>query len=430
MKRAAAVLAVLVGVVTTLVTLVPETPALAAERPIVLAQNQGFFQRLFGGGSRRRMAPPPSQQQLFPGFERIIPRQQAPRRERRARAPAQTAPREIAAVKKADDAKRVMVIGDFMAGALAKGLADAYSENPNVLVIDASNGSSGLVRDDYYDWPAKLPGLVTDQKPDAILVMIGGNDRQTIKSDSGSEAPGTDGWRAAYAARVATFADALKATTKPVLWSGLVPVEASSMSRDYSSFNGIVREQLEAKGLRFIDIWNGFADDEGKYVAIGPDIRGQSVQLRASDGLNFTRAGQRKLAYFLEQELNDILGGQAPLLASADAAAAAVPAGPEAPKIGPMVPLEALSLAGGSELSAAPAAARGTAAAAIAARLSDDDAELPPEARVDSFVWPPRRAAATPAANASDGEANAAAASTPPANAAPAGSAAPAAPSP
>ena len=98
------------------------------------------------------------------------------------------------------------------------------------------------------------------------------------------------------------------------------------MSRDYSAFNGIVREQLEAKGLRFVDMWNGFADEEGKYVAVGPDVRGQSVQLRADDGLNFTRAGQRKLAYFVEQELNDMFGGTAPLLAAVRSRRIAAPA--------------------------------------------------------------------------------------------------------
>ena len=151
-------------------------------------------------------------------------------------------------MEKAEDAKRAMVVGDFMAGALAKGLAEAYAENPNVVVIDATSGSSGLVRNDYYDWPAKLPALVEEQKPDAILVMIGGNDRQGIETDTGAQALGSEAWRAAYAARVAAFADALKATGKPVLWGGLVPVAPAAMSRDYSSFNGIVREQLEAKG--------------------------------------------------------------------------------------------------------------------------------------------------------------------------------------
>ncbi len=185
MVRAGAIFSIVLGIAAALTVVLPDRPSFASERPIVLAQNDnggGFFRRLFGGS--RRFAPAAPQRsplQLFPGFEQPPPPPQQQRRERRVRAPAQPAPREIAAVAKAEDAKRAMVVGDFMAGALAKGLAEAYSENPNVVVIDATSGSSGLVRDDFYDWPAKLPGLVEQQKPDVILVMIGGNDRQTLQ---------------------------------------------------------------------------------------------------------------------------------------------------------------------------------------------------------------------------------------------------------
>jgi len=394
---------VFIGVAAAVVELAPPTVSFAQDASIVVAQNNrpNFFQRLFGNPRRspRTFAP----RRLFPGFERdrAAP---APQRERRQRAPSQPTPHEVAAVEKAEDAKRAMVVGDFMAGSLAKGLAEAYRENPNVVVINASNGSSGLVRDDFYDWPVRIPELVESQKPDAILVMIGANDRQAI----GSESPGTDAWRAAYVARIVAFADALKATGKPVLWGGLVPVSSSTMSRDYSSFNGIMREQLEAKGIKFIDLWNGFADDEGKYVAVGPDVRGQSVQLRGSDGLNFTRAGQRKLGYFFEQDLNDVFGGNALQVAATPSGAAVAP-GVGGPQIGPMVSLDALSLAGGDALSSGPEEEkRGNVAASISARLTNQDAEAPPAGRVDSYLWPPTPApASTPAAAASAGESDA-----------------------
>ena len=386
MIRAGALLSIFLGVATVITVVAPPSPSFAQDGQIVVAENNrpGFFQRLFGNPRRspRFFAP----RQLFPGFERQAP--QPPQRERRA-SPQPSAPREVAAVEKAEDAKRALVVGDFMAGSLAKGLAEAYRENPNIVVIDATNGSSGLVRKDYYDWPARLPELVDSQKPDVILVMIGANDRQAIDTDAGSQTVGSDAWRAAYAARAAAFADALKATGKPVLWSGLVPVALSNMSRDYSSFNGIMREQIEAKGLKFIDVWIGFADDEGKYIAVGPDVSGQSVQLRASDGLNFTRAGQRKLGYFVEQELNDIFGGNAPQLA-ATSATAPTATGPSGPQIGPMVSLDALSFAGGDALSSGPEEAKsGAVAESISARLSDESAGPPPAERVDSYRWPP-----------------------------------------
>jgi hypothetical protein len=355
---------------------------------IVVAQNNngpgGFFRRLFGGNRWRRQPqqlPPQRDFQVFPGIEE--PAQ--PRRERRARRArtAEPQPREVAAVEKAENAKRALVIGDFMATALAKGLADTYRENANVVVIDATSGSSGLVRQDYFDWPGKLPAIVAEQKPDAILIMIGGNDRQTL---DGAQL-GSDAWRTAYAQRIAALADALKATGKPVIWGGLVSVAKSAMSRDYSWFNGIFREQAEAKGLRYVDMWNGFADEDGKYVSVGPDVRGQSVQLRADDGLNFTRAGQRKLAFFVEQQLTDMFGGIGSLIAAVapGSQAATVDA-----RIGPMQTLDALSLMGGADLSRGVTSSRdrGKVAEAIAARITQVDASLPPKGRADSYIWP------------------------------------------
>jgi hypothetical protein len=385
---------------------------------IVLAQAEpgqrpGIFRFLFRNRRPRLvpmpLAPAPKEQ------TRQRKKQQAatPSRERRQRrdkkrAAAPAAP-VVEAVEKAENAKRVMVVGDFMAGALAKGLNAAYEQSANIVTIDASNGSSGLVRNDFYDWPAAMPVLVAEQKPDVIVALIGANDRQEISTSSGSFDPGTEEWRAAYTARVSAFADALAATQKPVLWAGLPTVRQKAMARDYSAFNGIVRETLEDKGLRFIETWDGFADEEGQFVAVGPDMGGQSVQLRTDDGLNFTRAGQRKLAYFVENDINTILGGAAPVLAAAvETQEAAVP-GEAVPKIGPMVPIEALT-AGGTELSAAapaPATKSGAAAAAIVTRLGGETAAVP-QGRADDYVWPVRApprapaAAASPAAPATD----------------------------
>jgi hypothetical protein len=399
MRGVRAIFCILVGLSLAALDIPQQAFAQAAGGNIVVAQEKsgpgGFFRRLFGGQRRQQQQ---RQQRgpfkLFPDFDAPEPQAQ-PRRERKARTAAPQ-PREPPAVEKAADAKRALVIGDFMANALAKGLTDAYRQNANVVVVDVTNGSSGLVRDDYYNWPAKVPELVAEHKPDAILVMMGANDRQTMQTAAGGQAFGSDQWRAGYTARVAALADALKATGKPVLWGGLVSVSSSAMSRDYSSFNGIVREQLEAKGLKFVDMWNGFADEDGRYKASGPDVRGQSVQLRADDGLNFTRAGQRKLAYFVEQHLNERFGSATPILAAVRPQMTPGAPAAAAPLIGPMVPFDALGQMGGDTLSGGvPEDQRGKVATSIAEQASKEDADAPPPARVDSYIWPPPPAAAS-----------------------------------
>jgi hypothetical protein len=144
---------------------------------------------------------------------------------------------------------------------------------------------------------------------------------------------------------------------------------------------------VEAKGIPFVDIWNGFADEEGKYVAYGPDIRGQAVQLRASDGLNFTRAGQRKLAYFVEQDLSNIFGGTSPQLTGK-----ALATGEAGPQIGPMVPFDTLAVTGGETLTTSVVEPNEEGevedvAATISERLAGEEAA--PQGRADFYKWPP-----------------------------------------
>lgn len=357
----------------------------------------GVFRFLFRDDRRQRAAPSPPE--WLP--DGVPPRKREaskPRREKRKKAAAPAAPK-IVAVEKAADAKRILVIGDFVAGALAKGLTASYLQNASRLVIDQSSGSSGLVRRDYHDWSAELATLMAERKPDAILVLIGANDRQTIDSGTGAQALGSEGWRTAYAARVGQLADALRGTQKPVLWAGLTPVKSTAMSRDYSTLNAIVREQLERRSLRYVDTWEGFTDEDGKYVSAGPDINGQRVQLRSSDGLNFTKAGQRKLAFFVEQQLGDLLGDAAdPLLALG--APGSIPGAPveSGPRIGPMVPLDALltsnsdTLSGGASAGLA-SAPGGAVTASIAADPSDPQGATPP-GRADDYTWPLQPAAA------------------------------------
>src|SRR6202045_1656810 len=92
--------------------------------------------------------------------------------------------------------RNVLVLGDAMADWLAYGLEDAYAEQPEMGVIRKHKTVSGLIRyqpkGDPADWPAAAKGILATEKPDAIVIMLGLNDRLAIrepavdKSDSKS----------------------------------------------------------------------------------------------------------------------------------------------------------------------------------------------------------------------------------------------------
>lgn len=229
------------------------------------------------------------------------------------------APREpvLAEVEKSENARRVLVVGDFVADGIAQGLETAFSDVANVKIETRANGSSGFVRDDYYDWQDQIATIIEEAKPDIIVVQLGSNDRQVMRVDGTTEEVRTEAWTNEYRRRVEAFVGAIRDTNTLTVWVGAPPYKFSTMSADMLAFNEIYRVAVEAKQGYFVDVWDGFVTEEGQFSVSGSDIKGQTVRLRASDGINFTRSGKRKMAFYVERQLKLLLGDAAsPLLTS------------------------------------------------------------------------------------------------------------------
>ncbi|MCC0021230.1 MAG: DUF459 domain-containing protein [Nitratireductor sp.] len=212
------------------------------------------------------------------------------------------------AVEKNEDAAKVLVVGDFMAGSLADGLDGIFAQNPSIVVVDEASGLSGLVRDDVVDWPAKTASLIEEQKPVAVVVLVGMNDRQQLRTGGAKYDKLSDGWRKEYISRVAKLARTVREKRLPLIWVGLPPVSKGSMNSDYLVFNEIYETQTEAVGGSFVDVWKGFVDEDGGYVRSGPNVNGQIVTLRRADGINMTDQGEAKLAYYTEKIVKRLTG--------------------------------------------------------------------------------------------------------------------------
>src|SRR5215470_6063730 len=94
--------------------------------------------------------------------------------------------------KKPEATTSIVVMGDANADWLAYGLEDAFSENPEVAVVRKHRTDSGLIRYDQrrdLEWPQVAREIIAAEKPKFIVVMIGNNDRQTIREKVPPAAP-------------------------------------------------------------------------------------------------------------------------------------------------------------------------------------------------------------------------------------------------
>jgi lysophospholipase L1-like esterase len=209
----------------------------------------------------------------------------------------------------------------------------------------------------------------------------------------------TDDWAKLYRKRVDDMIAALKSKGVPVLWIGLPALRGPHATADMSYLDDLYRASADKAAIDYVDVWNGFVDENGRYSVMGPDFEGQTRRLRSGDGVHFTKYGALKLAHLVDQDLSRALANPvAPAAPSAPQAAAPPKPGAAQPAVGPVLPLtgpggtrlggvggagQSGQLLGGSQ----PVAADPNSAAAGVLVRGDP---LPaPAGRADNFAWPP-----------------------------------------
>jgi hypothetical protein len=221
---------------------------------------------------------------LFGGEQRQQPQQQAPVRRAPRKAPppaAASLPPPKPTIDKAEGATRLAVFGDSLAVDLAKALERFYADDPNLVVLDKGVGSSGFVRDDYFDWNKAISEEIAANSFDVAVMIIGINDRQPLTVGGESLKPLTEGWSKAYTARLAAALSALRAANKPVVWIGLPPMSGTSYSTAMTQITSIQKLARFSGGAEFLDIYEMMIDDM--------DINGGDVL----DGKSLESKGQK-----------------------------------------------------------------------------------------------------------------------------------------
>lgn len=321
----------------------------------------------------------------------------------------QAKPKPVRPVEKAEEKPKVppsffvAVVGDSLGQLLAQGLTEAMADRPEVAILHKAHESSGLVRTDFYDWPKAIQDLLASgQKIDVAVILVGSNDHQTLRENGVSYEPGTPEWNEIYAKRVEAVATLFHNAKIPLLWVGLPIMKNDRFSAQMASLNDLYREHAARAGATFVDMWDAFSDENGHFSAYGPDVNGEVVRLRTADGIYFTKAGARKLAQFVETEVQRVYDAKKP---KDDAALAkietttpagasapnAAPAVPVKPPIGPVLPLTGPVLAPGGQLATAtqPAPPKAGAPTPVEKTFYSGDAVAPKPGRADDFSWPP-----------------------------------------
>ena len=355
--------------------LAPLLALLLAQAPAA-AQGFGWFGNLFGNLPRPAPGAPAYPGYGADGYAPRSPSDQSyakPRRHVVRRPPAEPVQRDVAKTPPKNASMFVAVFGDSLGQMLGQGLDEALVDRSDVAVTQKARSATGLVTADYFDWPKAIidvlggkpvdakgegkgggkdaavgsaeaksgdgksgevksaevksgevkPGDVkpadpkaakpTRERIDVAVMMIGINDHQPLTIGGKVLQPGTAEWTSAYTKRVLAIDEAFRARAIPLVWVGVPITKDDAFADAMAGLNNVYREAAAKTGATYVDTWEAFSDDNGNFAAYGPDVNGQTVRLRAADGIHFTKAGARKLAHFVEVHVRRALEGKIPL---------------------------------------------------------------------------------------------------------------------
>ncbi|HEY6317025.1 MAG TPA: DUF459 domain-containing protein [Acidimicrobiia bacterium] len=172
--------------------------------------------------------------------------------------------------------------------------------------------ATGLARPEVFNWPNYLAEVLTADQPNAVVLTLGANDDQTLTGDNGGETFGSPAWQAEYSRRVGGLMDTILglASHPRVFMVGIPPIrDMGRYLNDYVLINNIFKTQAQMRPGRvfYVDpapvIGTPAAGGGYAYADALPNPDGTVTQVRAADGIHYTRAGGDLVANAILQQM-------------------------------------------------------------------------------------------------------------------------------
>lgn len=196
-----------------------------------------------------------------------------------------------------DDPLGVMISGDSLGEGMSWGLSRILTDSGLAVPSIHTKISSGLSRPDFFDWPRAIRGLVDQEKPDLVVLMLGANDAQGMLVDGHAVECCTKEWQAEYRNRVERVMTEVTSSGKHrLVWVGL-PIMGQARLYDAARIMNAIyeAEAAEHPGVTYVDAWSLFQNKKGEYAAYLPNEEGEQELVRTPDGVHFTLDGSTRL---------------------------------------------------------------------------------------------------------------------------------------
>lgn len=212
------------------------------------------------------------------------------------------------------DPLQLWVAGDSMVQFFGDVLVGIAEDTGVIEATAESKLSSGLTRPDFFDWPARLSEVISEEDPHAVVLMFGGNDAQGIVTPSGVAQPFSDDWVAEYSRRVGAVMDLVAGDeNREVIWVGQPIMNSADFDFKMQQLNEVYESEAASRPrVTFVATRALFADGSGEYSRYLLDDEGRRFDARLTDGIHLSTEGGRRLSEVLVTTLGSLIPLEGP----------------------------------------------------------------------------------------------------------------------
>jgi hypothetical protein len=188
----------------------------------------------------------------------------------------------------AADPLDVLVLGDSLSTFVGQQMSAQLADSDRVKVKTIWRNGTGLTNPAFFNWQSGARSIVRSEQPDAVVVLIGGNERNDMTVRGKTLSPGSAEWETEYERRARVVMRAIMAEgVERVFWSGPPTARDPEWNSAYADVNDALRRAAAAvPGVQYVDLY-----DEAKPFAMEETIDGERVVARQRDGIHWTYPG-------------------------------------------------------------------------------------------------------------------------------------------
>lgn len=212
----------------------------------------------------------------------------------------------------------VFLFGDSQVFSLGSGLSRLVGKGSPICVDFLAIHSSGFIRSDYYNWPAKLTDTFREKQYEGAIMMLGMNDYQSFRDDEGTIIKKrTPEWEAAYKDKCRNIIDTVLAYTPRLYWLGMPIVKNDEYDRNLVYIESVQNDLAQEYSPEILVRISLRTQDESKPASYSDTVQlpdGRALQIMGGDGTHYTvEGGQYMMKSLFDQMVNDYLFTEIPV---------------------------------------------------------------------------------------------------------------------